>query len=163
MAITFFSLWWGWWCLLPSLEEIMCDNECLWSYFFSPLPLIIVWGEALWNHVTIPLLIKLSITNLFLLVSCPFHLLAPFFKHFPSLVATGEGNGNPLQCSCLENPRSLVGCRLWGRTESDTSDWTELNWTELALLAGGVPDSDSAFPAPALESAISPRILGSFL
>ena len=35
----------------------------------------------------------------------------------------GEGNGNPLQCSCLENPRgSLVGCRLWGRTESDTTE-----------------------------------------
>ena len=29
---------------------------------------------------------------------------------------TGEGNGKPLQYSCLENPRdgSLVGCRLWG-------------------------------------------------
>ena len=34
-----------------------------------------------------------------------------------SLSCIGEGNGNPLQCSCLENPRdggSLVGCRLWG-------------------------------------------------
>ena len=83
--------------------------------------------------------------------------------HF-SLSCIGEGNGNPLQCSCLENPRdgrawaavygieqswswlkwlsmhwrrkwqptpvflpgesqgqrSLVGCRLWGPTESDT-------------------------------------------
>ena len=27
--------------------------------------------------------------------------------HFPfSLSCTGEGNGNPLQCSCLENPRA---------------------------------------------------------
>ena len=45
--------------------------------------------------------------------------------HF-SLSCTGEGNGNPLQCSCLENPReeSLVGRRLWGRTESDTTDVT---------------------------------------
>ena len=26
--------------------------------------------------------------------------------HFPfSFLCTGEGNGNPLQCSCLENPR----------------------------------------------------------
>ena len=34
---------------------------------------------------------------------------------------------NPLQCSCLENPEgwwSLVGCRLWGRTESDTTEAT---------------------------------------
>ena len=42
--------------------------------------------------------------------------------HF-SLSCIGEGNGNPLQCSCLENPRgSLVGGRLWGRTESDTTE-----------------------------------------
>ena len=25
-----------------------------------------------------------------------------------SLLCTGEGNGNPLQCSCLENPRDGV-------------------------------------------------------
>ena len=45
--------------------------------------------------------------------------------HF-SLSCTEEGNGNPLQYSCLENPRdgSLVGCCLWGRTESDTPDVT---------------------------------------
>ena len=28
----------------------------------------------------------------------------PFTFHFP-LSCIGEGNGNPLQCSCLENPR----------------------------------------------------------
>ena len=46
--------------------------------------------------------------------------------HF-SLSCIGEGNGNPLQCSGLENPRdrgSLVGYRLWGRTESDTTEAT---------------------------------------
>ena len=39
---------------------------------------------------------------------------------------SGEGNGNPLQCSCLENPRdgSLVDCRLWGCTEWDTTETT---------------------------------------
>ena len=44
--------------------------------------------------------------------------------HF-SLSCTGEGNGNPLQYACLENPRDgggLVGCHLWGRTESDTTE-----------------------------------------
>ena len=36
----------------------------------------------------------------------------------------GEGNDNPLQCSCLESRGrgSLVGCRLWGHTESDTTE-----------------------------------------
>ena len=46
--------------------------------------------------------------------------------HF-SLSCIGEGNGNPLQRSCLENPRdgSLVGCRLCGRTESDMTEVTQ--------------------------------------
>ena len=38
----------------------------------------------------------------------------------------GEGNGNPLQHSCLENPmdggRSLIGYSLWGRKELDTTE-----------------------------------------
>ena len=57
--------------------------------------------------------------------------------HF-SLSCNGEGNGNPLQCSCLENPRdgkSLAGCCLWGHTESDTTEATEQQqqqqWSEL--------------------------------
>ena len=46
--------------------------------------------------------------------------------HF-SLSCIGEGNGNPLQCSCLENPRdwgSLVDCNLWGCTESAMTEAT---------------------------------------
>ena len=38
----------------------------------------------------------------------------------------GEGHGNPLQYSCLENPqgqRNLVGCSPWDRKESDTTEW----------------------------------------
>ena len=41
---------------------------------------------------------------------------------------SGEGNGNPLQYSCLENSqgqRSLVGCCLWGRTDLDTTEATQ--------------------------------------
>ena len=37
----------------------------------------------------------------------------------------GGEHGNPLQCSCLENPhgqRRLVGCSPWGRKESDTAE-----------------------------------------
>ena len=37
----------------------------------------------------------------------------------------GEGNGNPLQYSCLGNPngqRSLVGYSLWGHKESDPTE-----------------------------------------
>ena len=44
-----------------------------------------------------------------------------------SAAMAGEGNGNPPQYSCLENPRdgSLVGCCLWGHTESDTTEVTQ--------------------------------------
>ena len=48
----------------------------------------------------------------------PFHFL---------LSCTGEGNGKPFQCSCLEKPRdggALVGCRLWGCTELDMTEAT---------------------------------------
>ena len=37
----------------------------------------------------------------------------------------GEGNGSPLQYSCLENPqgqRSLAGYDLWGHKELDTTE-----------------------------------------
>ena len=57
----------------------------------------------------------------------------------------GEGNGNPLQYSCLENsmdwevPQSLVGYSPWGRKESDTTE-------RLALLfktskSSGTPEN----------------------
>ena len=38
----------------------------------------------------------------------------------------GEGNGNPLQCSCLENPgdRGAWWAAVWGRTESDMTEVT---------------------------------------
>ena len=38
----------------------------------------------------------------------------------------GEGQGNPLQYSCLENPhgqRSLAGYSPWGCTELDATEW----------------------------------------
>ena len=49
--------------------------------------------------------------------------------HFDfSLSCIGEGNGNPLQYSCLENPRDggawWAAQSLWGRTESDTTEAT---------------------------------------
>ena len=41
--------------------------------------------------------------------------------HF-SLSCIGEGNGNPLQCSCLENPREGGACwaAIYGVTQSRT-------------------------------------------
>ena len=45
--------------------------------------------------------------------------------HF-SLSCIGEGNGNPLQCSCLENPRD--GGAWWAAFCGVTQSWTQLKW-----------------------------------
>ena len=46
--------------------------------------------------------------------------------HF-SLSCIGEGNGNPLQCSCLENPRDPAAwwAAIYEVAESDTTDATQ--------------------------------------
>jgi len=38
----------------------------------------------------------------------------------------GEGNGNPLQCFCLENPRN--GRAWWAAVYGVTQSWTRLKW-----------------------------------
>ena len=43
-----------------------------------------------------------------------------------SLSCIGEGNGNPLQCSCLENPRD--GGALWAAVYGVTQSRTWLKW-----------------------------------
>ena len=43
--------------------------------------------------------------------------------HF-SLSCIGEGNGNPLQCSCLENPRDSGA--WWAAVSGVTQSWTRL-------------------------------------
>ena len=43
--------------------------------------------------------------------------------------SSGEGNGNPFQYSCLENPhrqRSLAGYSPWGCRESDMTEATQI-------------------------------------
>ena len=37
----------------------------------------------------------------------------------------GEGNGNPLQCSCLENP--MDGGAWWAIVQRVAKSWTRLN------------------------------------
>ena len=49
----------------------------------------------------------------------------------------GEGNGNPLQCSCLENPRD--GGAWWAAVHGVAKSWTRLS------------DFTFAFPFHALE------------
>ena len=45
---------------------------------------------------------------------------------------TGEGNGNPLQYSCLENPMDNKAT-VDGVTESDTTEWRTHTHTHLCM------------------------------
>ena len=47
-----------------------------------------------------------------------------------SLSCIGEGNGNPLQCSCLENPRD--GGPWWAAVYGVAPSWTQLKWLSRA-------------------------------
>ena len=51
--------------------------------------------------------------------------------HF-SVLCIGEGNGNPLQCSCLENPRD-------GVAQSDTTALTQQQWPHFNLITSLKP------------------------
>ena len=46
------------------------------------------------------------------------------FFFFSPTVFRGEGNGNPLQCSCLENPRD--GGAWWAAVSGVAQSWTRL-------------------------------------
>ena len=43
-----------------------------------------------------------------------------------SLSCIGEGNSNPLQCSCLENPRN--GGAWWAAVHVFAQSWKQLKW-----------------------------------
>ena len=51
--------------------------------------------------------------------------------HF-SLSCIGEGNGNPLQCSCLENPRD--GGAWWAAVYGVAQSRTRLKWLSSSML-----------------------------
>ena len=58
----------------------------------------------------------------------------------------GEGNGNPLQYSCLENSWTEEPSRLyspWGHKESNMTEWLSLTHTANIILNG---KKSKAFP-----------------
>ena len=57
--------------------------------------------------------------------------------HF-SLSCTGEGNGNPLQCSCLENPRN--GGAWWAAIYGVAQSRTWLKWLSSSSINNIFPD-----------------------
>ena len=114
--------------------HVMCcalQNLCSWLsfnfwYFLSPPPFLSTW------------LIPMNTTGLRLVWFIPGSLeflMVRLHFHF-SLSCIGEGNGNPLQCSCLENPRD--GGAWWAAVYGVAQSWTRLKWlsnTELENLS----------------------------
>ena len=68
-------------------------------------------------------------------LSCVSPLISGFFFFFNKCLL-GEGNGTPLQYSCLEKShgrRSLVGCSPWGCEESDMTERLHFHFSFHAL------------------------------
>ena len=69
--------------------------------------------------------------------------------HF-SLSCIGEGNGNPLQCSCLENPRD--GGAWWAAVYGVSQSRTRLKWLSRSSSSTLGKDKDNELQC------ISPKI-----
>ena len=60
------------------------------------------------------------------------------FHFSPSFV--GKGNGNPLQCSCLDNPRDREA--LWAVIYGVTQSQTQLKWLSSSMFIAALFTTD---------------------
>ena len=63
-----------------------------------------------------------------------------------SLSWIGEGNGNPLQCFCLENPRD--GGAWWAAVYGVAQSWTRLKWLSSSSSKQGEQTPHAQRPKP---------------
>ena len=83
-----------------------------------------------------------------LLWSSPTAGWLPCAQFLYTLLRLGEGNGNPLQCSCLENPRD--GGAWWAAVYGVAQSRTRLKW-----LSSSSRFLHSALHCPTLDSSLS--------
>ena len=78
--------------------------------------------------------------------------------HFPfSLSCIGEGNGTPLQCSCLENPRDRGA--WWAAVYGVTQSRTWLKWLSSSSSSSCPVHVFSSVHTPGLHSALLPSFV----
>ena len=135
-----------WWlglyfCSVCCLDEVSCTGYYWWLGDAGPCIQVVsfVWVLTIWYSLGLvhrrqwqptPVLLPGKSHGRRSLVGCspwcPKELDTTEWVHFHfSLSCIGEGNGSPLQCSCLENPRH--GGAWWaaisGVTQSKPSRW----------------------------------------
>ena len=129
--------------LKPGLENFEHYLASMWNEFncvvvwtFFGIALLWDWSEnwsfpVLWQWHLTPVLLPGKSHGQRILVGCSLWgrkesdtTERPHF-HFP-LSCIGEGNGNPLQCSCLENPRD--GRAWWAVIYGVAESRTQLRW-----------------------------------
>ena len=92
--------------------------------------ILILWPEQMLNKIGILFLLVVIWYFDMILVSTiskiiPLHI-CPEVALLDHMVLLGEGNGNPLQCSCLENPRD--GGAWWAAVYGVAQSRTQLKW-----------------------------------
>ena len=98
-----------------SLLFILCIAVCVWRRQWHPTPVLLPGKSHGWRS-----LVGYS-------PWCRWGLDTTERLHFHfSLSCTGEGNGNPLQCSCLKNPRD--GGAWWAAIYGVAQSRTLLKW-----------------------------------
>ena len=115
---------WLWWCFHDCINLLMLTKLCHVFYRFS----VGSWRRQ-W-HPT-PVLLPGKSHGWRSLVGCSpwghWELDTTQWLHFHfSLSCIGEGNGNPLQCSCLENPRDSRA--WWAAVYGVAQSQTRLRW-----------------------------------
>ena len=83
------------------------------------------WLSWSWrSFCTVCLCILATSSYYLLLLLGAYHSYPLLCPYFFSLSCIGEGNGNPPQCSCLENPRDRGAC--WAAIDGVTQSGTRL-------------------------------------
>ena len=108
-----------------SIESVMLSNYLILCCLFLPFPSVFpsIRGFSKWVGFSY------QVGKFMHIISNPLHNPV---KSFPlSLLYKGEGNGNPLQYSCLENPMNRgmwQAYNPWGHEESDMTEWLHFTY-----------------------------------